>query len=210
MATACLPAAGAGPPASNTTTLDVIILGGQSNMSGRGGVTPGHWDGAVPSEARAPPGSVLRLDERLRWEEAREPLHRGVDYGTLGVGPGLVMGAALARHHEATGAAGAAVVVGLVPCAVGGTGMSRWARGGELYGAMIRRAKAAVAPPVPARRRLRALVWYQGESDARGGPAEARAYKARLTRLLADVRADVGVPDLPVFLVRACLRSVCV
>lgn len=58
----------------------VFVLAGQSNMAGRGGVTGARWDGVVPPDS-APSPSVLRLTADLRWEEAREPLHQGIDVG---------------------------------------------------------------------------------------------------------------------------------
>jgi hypothetical protein len=70
--------------------LEIFILGGQSNMSGRGGMqlkeaADGYkymmWDGVVPEECNAEPGSILRLTASLEWEEAREPLHYDIDPG---------------------------------------------------------------------------------------------------------------------------------
>ncbi len=70
--------------------LEIFILAGQSNMSGRGGLqskrgADGHmhkvWDGIVPQECDAEPGSILRLTATLEWEEAHEPLHHDIDTG---------------------------------------------------------------------------------------------------------------------------------
>ncbi len=70
--------------------LEIFILSGQSNMSGRGGLqsksgADGHmhqvWDGVVPQECDAEPGSILRLTATLEWEEAHEPLHHDIDTG---------------------------------------------------------------------------------------------------------------------------------
>lgn len=58
-------------------------------MSGRGGVEfvdgSGHkkWDGKIPAECEAEPGSILRLSRALEWEEAHEPLHADIDSGKL-------------------------------------------------------------------------------------------------------------------------------
>ena len=76
--------------ADSVEGLEIFILSGQSNMSGRGGVvirtakdgsTHREWDGVVPAEAAYEPGSVLRLNKALQWEDAHEPLHADVDYG---------------------------------------------------------------------------------------------------------------------------------
>lgn len=66
----------------------IFLLAGQSNMSGRGGVTNNTWDGIVPLECQASQ-SVMRLNAGLTWEEAQEPLHRDIDtIKTCGIGPG--------------------------------------------------------------------------------------------------------------------------
>ncbi|CAN1274115.1 Probable carbohydrate esterase At4g34215 [Linum perenne] len=67
-------------------------------------------------------------------------------------------------------------VVGLVPCAIGGTAISQWEKGGELYGELIKRSEAAVAIGGG---RIRALLWYQGESDT-NNREDADEYKERL------------------------------
>lgn len=59
-------------------------------MSGRGGIESAvaddgsvhkQWDGKVPAECAAEPGSILRLSHELEWEEAHEPLHADIDSG---------------------------------------------------------------------------------------------------------------------------------
>jgi hypothetical protein len=70
--------------------LEIFILSGQSNMSGRGGLQSKRgedgrmhkvWDDIVPQECDAEPGSILRLTATLEWEEAHEPLHHDIDTG---------------------------------------------------------------------------------------------------------------------------------
>jgi hypothetical protein len=70
--------------------LEIFILSGQSNMSGRGGIIittaedgskSSKWDGVVPAECATEPGAILRLNRNLEWEEAHEPLHAGIDLG---------------------------------------------------------------------------------------------------------------------------------
>ncbi|KAL6641641.1 hypothetical protein ACP70R_019822 [Stipagrostis hirtigluma subsp. patula] len=166
----------------------VFILAGQSNMSGRGGATNGTWDGVVPPEC-APSPRILRLSPALRWEEAREPLHAGVDLGNvLGVGPGMPFAHAVLA---APGAVSPAASLGLVPCAQGGTPLANWSRGTELYERMVTRARAAMA----AGGELAAVLWYQGETDAMRRE-DAELYQGRMEALVRDVRSDLGRPDL--------------
>ncbi|XP_010107887.2 probable carbohydrate esterase At4g34215 [Morus notabilis] len=163
----------------------IFILSGQSNMAGRGGVdqTRHRWDGVVPLECQPHP-SILRLSAKLNWEPAHEPLHADIDTNkTCGVGPGMSFANAVRER------------VGLVPCAVGGTAIKEWARGEHLYEDMVRRAKASVA--VDGGAEIRALLWYQGESDT-STEDDAAAYKRNMERLIHNVREDLCLPDLPI------------
>ncbi|XP_052188549.1 probable carbohydrate esterase At4g34215 [Diospyros lotus] len=165
----------------------IFILAGQSNMSGRGGVINTTWDGLVPPECR-PRASILRLSAELRWEEAAEPLHRDIDvYAVCGVGPGMAFANSVLQRHAGFG------VVGLVPCAVGGTKISQWARGSNLYNQLVRRAAAAAQGGGA----IQALLWYQGESDT-VNEEDARLYKSRLQQFFMDLRADLQSPLLPI------------
>ncbi|XP_038977527.1 probable carbohydrate esterase At4g34215 isoform X2 [Phoenix dactylifera] len=163
----------------------IFILAGQSNMAGRGGVTGDRWNRVVPPECRPSP-AILRLNAGLRWEEAREPLHADIDVlKTCGVGPSM------AFAHEILPSAAAPAVVGLVPCAIGGTKITQWGRGTPLYGEMVRRARAAGGGGG----RMGGVLWYQGESDT-VSRADAEAYMGRMEKLIRDLRSDLGLPGL--------------
>lgn len=172
----------------------IFILSGQSNMSGRGGVIKNHhhnhkhWDGVVPPECRPDP-SILRLSAALRWEPAHEPLHADIDTKKpCGVGPGMSFANAV-RRRVVDG------VVGLVPCAVGGTAIKEWARGEELYENMVNRAKESVKGEEHSE--IKALLWYQGESDT-SNEHDAEAYKVNMENLIHNVRQDLNFPSLPI------------
>ncbi|CAN6682205.1 unnamed protein product [Malus baccata var. baccata] len=172
----------------------IFILAGQSNMAGRGGVvndtTTGivTWDGVVPPKCRPNP-SVFRLDANLRWVKAREPLHADIDVGkTNGIGPAMAFANAVLANHSSTVGR-----IGLVPCAIGGTNITQWARGSFMYNQMIGRAKVSLQNGGS----IRALLWYQGESDT-ARREDARSYKNRLETFLGDVRLDLQSPDLPI------------
>ncbi|OEL25474.1 putative carbohydrate esterase [Dichanthelium oligosanthes] len=189
--------AGAGAaagPATNRTLL-VFLLAGQSNMGGRGGATSGTWDGVVPPDCKPSP-RILRLSPELRWEEAREPLHQGIDlHNVLGVGPGMPFARAILRSRRLPPHA----VVGLVPCAQGATPIASWSRGTQLYGRMIARARAALSSPSsssslqgPAGRpKLAALLWYQGEADTIRRQ-DAQLYTPRMEAFVRDVGLATG------------------
>ncbi|GAV62291.1 DUF303 domain-containing protein [Cephalotus follicularis] len=174
--------------ATNPSPTQIFILSGQSNMAGRGGVTKHHhWDGVVPPECQPNPSSILRLTANLHWEPASEPLHADIDTKKVcGLGPGMSFSNTLLKGRVG-------VVVGLVPCAVGGTAIKEWARGEPLYESMVKRARESVR----CGGEIKGLLWYQGESDT-SARHDAEAYKTNMEKLIDNVRGDLGLPSLPI------------
>lgn len=163
----------------------IIILSGQSNMAGRGGVKNKQWNGLVPPECASDSQKIFRLDAHLRWEVAREPLHYDIDTKKVcGVGPGMSFANA-AKERVGT--------IGLVPCAVGGTAIKEWARGEHLYENMVKRTKAAASSGGE----IKALLWYQGESDT-SSQHDVDAYKQNMETFIHNVRTDLNLPNLPI------------
>ena len=178
-----------------------VVLAGQSNMAGRGGLRAREdgsgemeWcaaelTGAERELAVAPEGSgVTRLTAERKWVPATEPMHADVDTKkACGVGPGVAFGRELARLR------GGRASVRLVPCAVGGTRLEEWGPQSQLYRSLVERARFALgsvgAGTAAATRPV--LLWMQGESDALRED-DARAYADRLREFLARVRADLG------------------
>jgi hypothetical protein len=152
----------------------VYVLMGQSNMAGRGVMTE--------ADRRPVPG-VLTLDKDNRWKPAAHPLH--FDKPIAGVGLGIDFAKAMARHDRSA-------TIGLIPCAVGGTPLRRWSKGGDLYENALARTRAAIRDGT-----LKGVLWHQGESDS-SRPEAAKTYARRLDRMVADLRADLGRPKLPV------------
>jgi hypothetical protein len=155
-------------------TPDVYLLMGQSNMAGRGKVE-------VEDQPNDPRLLVFARDGK--WATAAEPLHWDKPK-IAGVGPGLAFAKAMA-------AAQPGVTIGVVPCAVGGTPLSRWERSGDLYKAALARAKTAAASGT-----LKGMIWHQGEADSK--PPLSTTYAERLQQMIRDLRADLGTPNLPV------------
>lgn len=172
--------------------INVFLLAGQSNMGGKGGVVQDVWDGYVPPECDPNP-AILRLNKLLAWEEAREPLHRDIDYKNVnGIGPGMPFATTLLKRVPAI-----FNNIGLVPAAVGGTTIGQWQRGHCLYNRFLARAEAAVLRGGI----IRAMLWYQGESDT-ATPQDAIMYKTRLEQFFTDIRSDLLLPSLPIIQVR--------
>src|SRR5690606_21817210 len=159
----------------------IYILMGQSNMAGRGKVTPEYRDQHHDR--------VIMLNKENQWVEARHPLHFDKPKAA-GVGPGRSLGGAMADADPN-------VTIGLVPCAVGGTTIRKWTPGGydsvtdvHPYDDAIRRIKEAMKKGI-----IKGVLWHQGEGDA--GPKSSQVYVDKLTELIDRVRKEVGNPELP-------------
>ncbi len=152
----------------------VYLLMGQSNMAGRGRMTEAD---------RRPVERVWMLDKENQWVPAAHPLH--FDKPKIaGVGVGIAFAKRMSAEDPA-------IQIGLVPCAVGGTPLSRWSKGGDLYQNAVARAQTATE-----RGTLKGVLWHQGESDT-GAPETANTYGERLARMIGDLRAELGAPKLP-------------
>lgn len=151
----------------------LYLMMGQSNMSGRG---------KVEVEDRTPHPRVLMFTTNAVWQPAVEPVTHDRPK-LLGVGPGLAFGKVMAERNPE-------VIIGLVPCSLGGTPLSRWQKGGDLYSNAVHRARLAMQTGT-----LKGVLWHQGESDSNRGKAET--YGARLGQMIRDLRADLDAPELP-------------
>ncbi|KAH0726124.1 hypothetical protein KY284_001989 [Solanum tuberosum] len=171
---------------ANSQVKNIFLLAGQSNMSGLGGVVKNIWDGIVPPEC-SPNPAILKLDANLQWVEATEPLHADIDVNvTCGIGPGMPFANSLLNKTSCLG------IVGLVPCAMAGNKISEWQKGTFLYNQLVMRAKASIVQEYGV---IRAMLWYQGESDTMS-QSDANSYKGKMQQFFSDLRNDVGIPEL--------------
>lgn len=157
----------------------LYLLIGQSNMAGRGVVEPVDTIGHP---------RVLRLNKEGEWEIAKDPVH--FDKPVAGVGPGLTFGKTMADRDTS-------IVVGLIPCAVGGSGIDVWVAGAYYqptktypYDDALRRAEVAAKAGT-----LKGILWDQGESDS--NPQKSAVYGGKLLQLITRLRQQLGVADLP-------------
>ena len=146
----------------------VFVLAGQSNMLGRG----------FPLSAGDPSDPnlfVWRPQHNQGWTVATDPLG---DPGkrNSGIGPGMTFGRAIAAAKLET--------VGLIQCADGGSSLSDWAFGKKLYRHCLEQVRSSKAQPV-------ALLFLQGESEARGGGG-ARQWERRFLKLAPHFRKNFG------------------
>lgn len=158
------------PKAEN---FDLYLLVGQSNMSGRGRVTPADSQ---------PDTRVLVLGKDGEWLLQGEPVH--FDTRNAAVGLGFAFAKRMADHSPG-------VTIGLIPCAVGATPQKRWMPGGDLYEEAVRRAGIAQQSG-----RLRGILWHQGESET-GSLVRSKAYGENLAKIVEGFRRDLNAPGVP-------------
>jgi hypothetical protein len=154
----------------------VYLLIGQSNMAGRAKMEKADTE---------PIERCFLLNADDAWEPATNPLNRHSTIrkglGMQKIGPGASFAQAMAEKNPE-------ITIGLVVNAKGGTKIGQWKRGTKFYTEAVRRTQAARKSGT-----LKGIVWHQGESD--GGAPEG--YLDALAQLIADLRKDLGVADLP-------------
>lgn len=153
--------------------LHLYLLIGQSNMAGRG---------VLDTEKRISRSRILKFSPNHKWTQGVEPLH----YDKVVAGAGL--GMSFAREMAD---ADKTITVGLIPCAVGGTPLERWQKGGDLYAQALERARLAMKDGT-----LKGILWHQGEGDS-GNEEKSKSYADRLAGMIADLRADLGAGEVP-------------
>ncbi|WP_162946651.1 sialate O-acetylesterase [Chitinophaga barathri] len=157
----------------------LYLLAGQSNMAGRGIVAPQDTVGDP---------RILALNRDGEWEIAKDPVH--FDKTAAGVGPGLSFAREMIKHDPD-------IVIGLIPCAAGGSGMDHWlndhfweqTRSYPWNNAIVR-TRLAMKDGV-----LKGVLWHQGEADT--APEKAAAYSNNLVQLVTKFRQAFHTPDLP-------------
>ena len=162
------------------TNMDIYLLLGQSNMAGRGKLTDEYKSISDPR--------VLMLTKAGEWVTAKHPLH--FDKPVAAVGPGLSFGIAMADASPGK-------MIGVLPCAVGGTSINKWVPGAfdpptktHPWDDAEIRIKEGMKRGV-----IKGVIWHQGESDS--NPDSAAVYLDRLATLISRIRKLVGNDKLP-------------
>ena len=180
------------PPTTNPPR--VFLMAGQSNMVGHGKTADLKNYLSLRTELLETRSDVFAksIIERSRGTGGLGPFY-GASFGPE-LGFGHVLGDALTED------------VYLFKASKGGTQIARadhWSPTGDadnLYAQMVA-GFAAFRATLPADHVVSGFVWSQGYNDA-FSDADANGYEAALTKLIAAVRAEVGVPALPVVVVQ--------
>lgn len=167
------PACGAAEKGRSGKGYSIFILGGQSNMAGRGTLTA---DNRVSTER------VLKFTRDMKWVEATEPLH--FDKKVAGAGLAASFARIIADRAPET-------VVALVPCAFGGSPIRDWQPGRVHYTNLIARARAAMKDG-----EIKGFLWHQGCSDA-SSMKHVDGYLPLFTNAITSIRRELGIEDKP-------------
>jgi len=168
---------------------DVILLAGQSNMSGRGGPYSSNLDPVSERifqfRSTSPANTIVAASEPLDMHDAAS-----------GIGPGLQF----ARKYLSTLPLNRKIL--LVPVAHGGTALTStaalgWRAGvtGNLYANAVAQTLAAITAGGPGSR-LTAILWVQGETDGDNNTT-ASQYQTDLDALIDAFRTDLATPNAP-------------
>lgn len=160
--------------------MEVFILAGQSNMSGRG---------VIESVDQVPLEGIFVLNQSGEVVPAIDPLHYD-EPKKAGVGLGRSFAAGYREFHPES-------EILLVPTAFAGSPIESWRPGvrdpyakRNLYDDALARAEAAATHGT-----IRGILWHQGEAEFNYG--RAPYYEDRLRTLIAQFRNDLGQPSLP-------------
>lgn len=171
--------------ATNVAVGEVFIIAGQSNASGYG------TNNQVYSSVQ--PGRLFGND--YIWKALTDPTD-SFDFQVDAVSKDNSLSGARGSIWPLVATALAnllSVPVGMVPTALGGTSILQWQPGAShvdrttLYGSMVYR--STISPP-------RAVLWWQGETDAINGTPQA-TYNTRLDTIADTIQSDLGVKIMP-------------
>ena len=164
----------------------VFVLYGQSNMAG--GIKE-RFGGTLTEKEKTPTPHILQVrfhSKRFRgegWFPAVHPLHI-IPGRPQSFGLGLPFAKEYLKRNPG-------VTVGLLPCAYGGKRMDLLKAGSGLYNGVVAKCKFAQESGV-----IKGVLWHQGESDA-FNEDRCKVYEGRLHQMIAALRKDIAVPDLP-------------
>lgn len=172
---------------------DIVLLMGQSNMSGRATINTTNYD--IPSAFVDQYGTSGTYANVL--SAAVDPLAHA---DTAPLGNQLGPGTAFARWYTTLMPAGRRVL--LVPTAYGGTPLCSnntlaWRRGvaGNLYAQAVTQAQGALSL-AGANSIIVAALWIQGEADGDANTTGTQ-YQTDFDALIAGLRTDLSIPNLP-------------
>ncbi len=151
-----------------------FLMIGQSNMAGRGflhEVTP------IYNER-------IQMLRNGRWQMMAEPIN--FDRPVSGISLAASFADAWSRQNQED-------IIGLIPCAEGGSTLNEWGVDEALFKHAIAEAKFAMQNS-----ELTGILWHQGESDSLGG--NYKVYYEKLLVIVNAIRKELNAPDIPLII----------
>ncbi|MGG7178489.1 sialate O-acetylesterase [Clostridium paraputrificum] len=151
-----------------------VLMLGQSNMAGRGFIN------------EVPPiyNERIQMLRNGRWQMMTEPIN--YDRPVSGI-------SLAASFSEAWCCKNQDDIIGLIPCAEGGSSIDEWAVDKVLFRHAINEAKFAIQSS-----ELVGVLWHQGESDSHNG--NYKVYYEKLLLIIEALRKELNAPNIPVII----------
>lgn len=151
-----------------------FLMLGQSNMAGRGFINE------VPTIYN----ERIQMLRNGRWQMMTEPIN--YDRPVSGISlAGSFADAWCSENKED--------IIGLIPCAEGGSSLDEWAIDKALFRHAINEAKFAMESS-----ELTGILWHQGESDSING--NYKVYYKKLLLIIDTLRKELNAPNIPIII----------
>jgi hypothetical protein len=151
-----------------------FLMLGQSNMAGRGFI---HEVPPIYNER-------IQMLRNGRWQMMTEPIN--YDRPVSGISLAGSFTDAWCRQNQED-------IIGLIPCAEGGSSLDEWAVYEVLFRHAITEAKFAMQSS-----ELTGILWQQGESDSVNG--NYKVYYKKLLLIIEALRKELNAPDIPIII----------
>lgn len=151
-----------------------FLMIGQSNMAGRGflhEVTP------IYNER-------IQMLRNGRWQMMAEPINFDRPVSGISLAASFADAWSLQNQED---------IIGLIPCAEGGSTLNEWGVDEALFKHAIAEAKFAMQNS-----ELTGILWHQGESDSLGG--NYKVYYEKLLVIVNAIRKELNAPDIPLII----------
>ncbi len=148
-----------------------FLMVGQSNMAGRG-----FFEEVTPVD-----NTNLLVLRNGRWQKMFTPVNPDRRFAGVSLAESFAL--EYSKAHQG-------VLVGLIPCADGGTDIDDWTPGGVLFDNAIYQSRLADRTS-----NIAGILWHQGESDAKEG--RTHAYEEKLRKVISNFRREKCLKDIP-------------
>jgi len=150
-----------------------FLMIGQSNMAGRG----------APNEVEPIQNGCIYVLRNGIFRPMYVPVNP--DRVSSGINLAESFADAYQKHNRA--------IVGLIPCADGGSALDQWREGEILFDHACYQTELATRNS-----ELKGILWHQGEADC--SEELYPSYFERLSEMLDALRRRLGMPDIPILL----------